>query len=615
MKITPHKIAKAFRYLKNYGPKRFWIRLLDRMEPEEVPYGPWFANHRALPEQLQKQQAEACTWKNPPRISIVVPVYETPEVFLKELLDSVKNQSYENWQLCIADGSRTDTVEVLIKQYQTQPLRGKAEIRYQHLEENLGIAGNTNAAISLAEGDWIGLLDHDDLLEPDALFEVARAIQEQSTADLIYTDEDKISADSREYYEPHLKPDFNLDLLRSNNYITHFCVVRTEIVKQVGGFRSEYDGAQDYDFIFRCTEAASKIFHIPKILYHWRIHQDSTAGNPKSKQYAFDAGKRAIEGHLERTYCKDLGLTELPQVEMTQNEGFYRVNYPVIGVPLVSIIILNKDHTDMLERCIRSVETSTYTNIEIILVENNSTNPDTFQYYKELERHPKVQLVTWEKEFNYSKLNNFGMEKAKGRYLILLNNDIEIINPSWIEEMLSNCQRQEVGIVGAKLYYPNDTIQHGGIVIGLGAVSGGIAGAVFVDMQRGRDGYLHKVSIQLNYSAVTAACLMVKRSVYEEVGGMEEELAVAFNDVDFCLKVVQKGYLVVYNPWVEAYHYESRTRGKEDTKEKVRRFEAELEYMRKKWRTILKEGDPCYNRNLSLSKTNYSLRGDKQENI
>ena len=375
-------------------------------------------------------------------------------------------------------------------------------------------------------------------------------------------------------------------------------MVRTRLAREAGGFRREFDGAQDYDFIFRCTEEAKKVLHVPEVLYHWRTHKASTADNPASKMYAFEAGKRAIEAHLAR--CGQEGT-----VSLRKDLGFYRVEYPVQGEPLVSILIPNRDQKETLEKCLNSIwEKSTYNNYEILIVENNSSSPEIFNYYREIEKRPGVQILTWKEGFNYSAINNFGEKSAAGDYLLFLNNDVEVINPRWIEELLGNCQRKEVGIVGAKLYYPDDTIQHAGTVIGIG----GIAGHAFLNMPRSRTGYLHKASLQMDLSAVTAACMMMKRQVFEQLGGFEERLSVAFNDVDLCLRTVQAGYLVVYNPEVELYHYESKSRGAEDSEEKVRRFQEEIEFMRCRWMDLLKKGDPYYNRNLTLSKWNYSLR-------
>ena len=592
-RLSPYTIQKGFRYLKHYGPKEFWIRLHERFEPEEVPYGPWYEEYRPDIEELEKQKKKK--WKYQPKISIAVPAYKTPEKFLRQMMDSLLEQTYENWELCIANASPKDaSMEYTLMEY----ARRDPRIRWKKLEENKGIAENTNEALDMAEGEYIGLLDHDDLLAPNALYEVAKVLEKEPDTEVLYTDEDKVRGEDLEHFQPHLKPDFNPDLLRSNNYICHFFVVKRSILEKTGGFRSEYDGAQDYDFIFRCTEEAGKIRHIPEILYHWRTHEASTADNPESKLYAFEAGKRAIEANLKRS-----GL--VGTVTQTKDYGFYRVKYPVAGNPLVSIIIPNKDAREDLEKCINSIlGRSTYSNYEILIVENNSTSQEIFDYYKQLSEMPKIRLLRWKKEFNYSAINNFAAAKAKGDYLLFLNNDTEVITPDWIEEMLGFAQRKDTGIVGAKLYYGNDTIQHAGTVIGIG----GIAGHMFTDMPRERSGYMHKASIIQDLSAVTAACMMIKKQIFDQVQGFEEALSVAFNDVDLCLRVRQLDYLVVYDPYVELYHYESKSRGAEDSKEKVRRFQSEIEFMRCRWEKLLKAGDPYYNKNLSLTKWNYSLR-------
>lgn len=597
MKITFENIHKGLRYLKHYGFKEFLIRLKEKSEPEDVNYMDWFANHKVTVEELDKQRKMIAKEKYNPLVSILVPTYKTPEVFLKQMIESVLNQSYENWELCIADatpeGEERQRICDTVNQYVDK------RVKYQSLEGNYGIAENTNRALAMASGDYIGLLDHDDLLEPNALYEVVMALK--NGADMVYTDEDKVLEDLSEYYAPHFKPDFSIDLLRSNNYITHFTVVKKTLIDKVGGFDAAFDGAQDYDFILRCTENAKLICHVPKVLYHWRMHDGSTAANQDSKRYAFDAGAKAVQAHLDR-----VGVAGT--VESTEHLGFYRVRYEVKENPLVSIIIPNKDNVDSLDLCLKSIEKSTYQNYEVIVVENNSTEDSTFAYYKKLSG--KIQVVTWESNgvFNYSAINNYGARFAKGEYLVLLNNDIEILTPDWLEEMVSTCQRDEVGIVGARLFYPDDTIQHAGIVVGVGGHARGIASNMFVGLRKVKDGYLHKSAIQLNYSAVTAACLMVKRNAFDAVDGLTEELAVAFNDVDFCLKIRKLGYLVCYNPYVVAYHYESKSRGSEDSPEKQKRFHSEIDYMREHWNEILKNGDPYYNVNLSSVKNDYSLR-------
>lgn len=592
-KLSPYTIRKGFRYMKHYGPKEFWIRLHERFEPEEVPYGPWYRAYIPTEETLEIQRKQKFDYS--PLISIAVPAYQTPVEFLRQMIESLIVQTYSNWELCIVNASPdNEEMQKVLAEYSA----GDSRVRFCNLKENLGIAENTNRAFAMAKGEFVGLLDHDDLLAPNALYEIVKILQDHPQADALYTDEDKVTTELDEHFQPHLKPDFNLDLLRSNNYICHFFVVRKSIVEKAGGFRKEFDGAQDYDFIFRCTENAGEVLHVPEILYHWRTHKASTADNPASKMYAFEAGKRAIEAHLERTGTKG-------EVSHTQDLGFYRVKYPVQGKPLVSVIIPNKDEKETLQTCLEMLEKNTgYQNFEIIIVENNSTTDEIFRYYKELSGNRKIHLLRWGKEFNYSAINNFAVAHAKGEYLLFLNNDVKSINPDWLEEMLGVCQRPEVGGVGAKLIYPDNTIQHAGCVIGMG----GIAGHMFVDMPADRTGYLHKASLLQDMSAVTAACLLMKKEVFEQAGGFTEELAVAFNDVDLCLKVRKNGYLIVYDPYAKLYHMESKTRGAEDSKEKVRRFQTEIEYMRCHWIDILKNGDPCYNKNLSLTKWNYSLK-------
>ena len=589
--INIYTVKKGYAYLRQYGLKEFKVRLAERFEEASVDYGDWCKAAALTDAQLEKQRQTV--WKNPPVISVVVPVYNTPELYLRQMIESVQNQTYPYWELCIADGSPDASVTgKIIEEYQ-----GDKRIRYKVLNENRGISDNTNEAIAMATGTYIGLFDHDDLLTEDALYEVAgKAVS--TGADVIYTDEDKIKGDTGERYQPNFKPDFNLDLLRSNNYICHFLVVRRSLVEQVGGLNKAYDGAQDHDFLFRCIEQTDKIAHVPKVLYHWRVHAASTADNPLSKKYAYDSGKRAVLDHIRR-------CGEDAEVTDTIFPGFYRVKYKIEGKPLVSIIIPNKDERETLKSCLESIwNISTYDNYEIIIVENNSTDPETFSYYKEIDGKKGVRVVYWKEGFNYSALNNFGFEYANGEYILCLNNDITIITPDWLEWMIGQCQRETVGIAGVRLYYPDDTIQHAGVIVGIG----GVAGAMFVGMARERSGYLRKAILQQDLSAVTAACMMVDRKAWEAVGGFNTDLAVAFNDIDFCLKVREKGYLVVYEPNAELYHYESKSRGYEDTPEKQMRFKREIDYMKEHWSQILTEGDPYYNPNFSLKTCDYSLR-------
>ena len=593
--VTVGRVKKGFHFLITYGPRKCYKKAKSLFAREDIDYSLWFENHRASEKELGLQRKKV--FKYQPKISIIVPAYKTPENFLREMLASVQTQTYTNWELCIGDGSMDDdSVSRILTEYKEKDPR----IKFVKLEENMGISGNTNAALELATGDYISLLDHDDLLADSALYEITEVLNADPSVDVLYTDEDKVTMDLKKHFDPHCKSDFNLDLLRSNNYICHFFVVKKEIVDKVGKFRSEFDGSQDYDFILRCTEAAKNIKHLPRILYHWRCHENSTAANPESKMYCFTAGQKAIQAHLNR--CGVEGT-----VEFTDHLGFYRVKYPVKGEPLVSILIPNKDQRDTLAKCINSVlEKTVYKNYEIIIIENNSAEQETFEYYANLAANDKVKIIYWKNEFNYSAINNFGVHHSSGDYLLLLNNDVEVINGDWLSEMLGHCQRKDVGIVGAKLFYPDHTIQHAGIIMGLG----GVAGHAYFGADRDEVGYFARAILQQDLSAVTAACLMVKRTVYEEVGGLEETLKVAFNDVDFCLKVREKGYLVVFTPYAQLYHYESKSRGKENTVEKIQRFENEIKYMEQKWSEYI-EDDPYYNPNLSLKKWDYSLKDNR----
>ncbi|HIY01625.1 MAG TPA: glycosyltransferase family 2 protein [Candidatus Blautia faecipullorum] len=590
---------KGIRYWRSQGGAALAGKIVSKVKTastREIPYQKWILRHLPNARELEKQRREKFEYQ--PKISIVVPLYKTPEKYLQQLVESVKAQTYPNWELCLSDGSGqpsplSRTLEALAK--------SDERIRIVSGQEPLRIAENTNAGMEAATGDYIAFADHDDELTPHALFQCVKALNENREIKLLYSDEDKMSMDGHKFFQPHFKPDYNLDLLCTVNYICHLFVVKRDVIDQVGMFRREYDGAQDYDFIFRCVESVrpEEIYHIPKILYHWRCHEDSTAENPESKTYAFEAGKRAIEEHYRRT-----GI----HAEVYQGEflGLYRTKFIRDYDPLISIIIPNKDHTDDLKRCMDSIDQrSSYQNYEYIIVENNSTEEKTFQFYKELEEtNPKAHVVYWDREFNYSAINNYGASFAKGEYLLLLNNDTEIINEDCLEELLGYCMRGDVGAVGARMYYEDDTIQHAGVVIGFG----GIAGHCFVLQPRGTTGYCHRIICAQDYSAVTAACMMVKKSAFDQVGGLTEELAVAFNDIDFCMKLREAGYLIVYNPYAELYHYESKSRGLEDTPEKVARFNKEIATFEKRWPDIMRNGDPYYNPNLTLKSQDFSLR-------
>ncbi len=528
------------------------------------------------------------------KFSILVPLYNTPIKFLRQMIDSVMGQTYLNWQLCIADGS--DDEHNYVGEYVLSLKDDR--IYYKKLNENKGISDNTNECIKIATGNYIALFDHDDLLHPSALFEMAKAISKEY-ADFIYTDEVTFVGKPSNITIYNFKPDFSPDTLRSYNYICHFTAFSKGLLDAVGGFNKEYDGSQDYDLILRLTEKAKKIVHIPKALYFWRSHKASVASDVSAKPYVVDSAKRALGAHLER-----LGLSG--RVEDAVVPTTYRIQYDIIDEPLISIIIPNKDHIDDLEKCLSSVyEKSTYKNFEVIVVENNSTEPETFEYYDVAkEKYNNLNVITWEKGFNYSAINNFAVKQSQGEYVLLLNNDIEVITDDWIEQMLMFAQRCDVGAVGAKLYYDDDTIQHAGVIVGLG----GVAGHSHKGFARDNPGYMARAAITQNLSACTAACLMMRKDVYDEVDGLDEGYAVAFNDIDFCMKIRKAGYLIVFTPFAEFYHYESKSRGDEDTPEKRARFNSEVFRFQERWGTELKAGDPYYNPNLSLDSEDFALK-------
>lgn len=595
----PGIFVKGMNYFRRYGLTATLIKTKAKLLGEKdvddarVKYKEWRQKYDIKQEELDKQRN--ITFAYQPKFSIVIPLYNTRPKYLKEMIDSIINQTYTNWQLCLTDASED---KKLLGSYLKEYAQKDARIEYKELEENRGISENTNAAIEMAAGDFIVLADHDDIMPANALFECAKVLNEDATIDVIYSDEDKVDMSGKKYFEPHFKSDFNIDLLCSMNYICHLFVVKKEIIDRVGMLRSEFDGAQDHDFILRCTEVAENIRHIPKILYHWRCHINSTASNPESKMYAFEAGRKAIQEHYER-----LGIPA--KVEHGQFYGMYKTKFLWEEQPLVSIIIPNKDHMEDLKKCMDSIEEkSTYHNYEFIVVENNSTEQETFDFYKEIEKQENVTVLYYDGEFNFSRINNYGAKNANGEYLLLLNNDTEIINPDCLKEMLGYCMRDDVGIVGARLYYDDDTIQHAGVILGFG----GMAGHAFIGSSRFDNGYFSRIICAQDLSAVTAACMMVKKSIFDEVGGLTEEFRVAFNDIDFCMKVRSLNKLIVYNPAVELYHYESKSRGLEDTPEKVERFNSEVARFIERWTKELEDGDPYFNPNLSLDKADFSLK-------
>lgn len=589
---------KARAYYQQFGFKETVKRSIEKITVQDsINYQAWIRRNAPTAKMLQAQRE--AHFQYAPKISIVVPLYKTPENYLREFVQSVQAQTYKNWELCFSDGSGKDSpIEGVLNELTHKDPR----IRVVYTGEQLQISENTNEALKIAAGDFIAFSDHDDLLAPDALYECVKALNEDRSIELLYTDEDKVDMKGNKFFMPHFKPDFNIDLLRSINYICHLFVVKREILEQVGMLNPEFDGAQDYDFVLRCVEKSEHIHHIPKILYHWRAHKDSTAENMETKEYALEAGKKAIQAHLDR-------MNIPADVVQKTDRGlcYYRSKYRIFSQPMISIIIPNKDHVKDLEKCISSIETkATYKNVEYIIVENNSEKEETFAYYKELEKkNPKAKVVFWDGTgFNYPAINNFGVEKASGEYLLFLNNDTEIVNEDCLEELLGYCMREDVGAVGARLYYEDGSIQHAGVIVGLG----GVAGHAFTDFPHESPGYFGRIVMAQDYSAVTAACMMMRKSVYKEVGGFDPKWEVAFNDVDLCLKIRKAGYLIVYNPYAELMHYESKSRGYEDNEEKIERFNTECENFIEKWDEFLSKGDPYYSPNLTLDKNDFSLR-------
>ncbi len=592
---TANIFQKTLRYWKNYGLKNTIKKVCQKLSGQRDygNYEDFLKKYGVKEEELARQRQEV--FENGPCFSIAVPLYQTKEKYLREMIESVQAQTYTNWELCLADGSgREHSLQPVVGEYIAKDKR----IKYCLLDSNEGIAGNTNEALKMADGDFVVLTDHDDLLSPEALYQCAKAVQKEPQTDVIYSDEDKVDMSGKKFFEPHFKSDYNIDLLCTMNYICHLFVVRKDVMERAGLFESCYDGAQDHDFILRCTEKAEHIVHIPKVLYHWRCHAQSTSENPESKLYAFENGCKAVKAHYDR-----IGIPA--EVEQGPFYGMYRTHYLWKEQPLVSILIPNKDHVTDLKKCMDSIEEkSTYRNFEFIIVENNSTEEETFAYYKEIEKRDNVRVLYYKEDFNYSRINNFGAKEANGEYVLLLNNDTEMIEPDSIKEMLDVCMRPDVGIVGAKLIFEDNTIQHAGVIIGFG----GVAGHAFIGQDRDDNGYFSRIISVQDLSAVTAACLMVRRSVFDEVEGLNEEFKVAFNDIDFCLKVRKAGYLVVYNPYAQFYHYESKSRGQEDSADKVARFQQEIGLFGERWGELLEHGDPYYNPNLTLDKADFSLK-------
>ena len=582
-------IVKIYKLIFKYTPKEKF----DLEENEN--YQKWIEENEPKYEELEKQKETKFEYM--PKISVIVPMYNTPEKYFKELLESLKGQTYNNWELCLADGSpeKAGYIDDLI-----QPLG--ENVKYKFLNENKGISGNSNEALKLATGEYLALLDHDDIIPKFALYEIVKTINENPDVDFIYTDEDKILEENNKRISPHFKQDFAIDTLRSYNYICHFSIFKKELMDKLQGFNSEFDGSQDYDLILRASEQAKHLVHIPKILYNWRISSNSVASGAAAKPYAYIAAKKAILASLERNGIKGA------KVEDSIIMGLYKITYPVKGEPKISIIIPNRDHKKDLKRCIKSILKSTYKNYEIIIVENNSKDRNIFRYYKKLEKNPKIKI---EKSnlvlFNYSKLNNFGASKATGEYFVFLNNDTKIITKNWLETIISNCQREEIGAIGAKLIYKNKRIQHAGVVLNLT----GTAGHVNWNEKENNPGYFGRIMIQQNVSAVTGALLGISRKTFEEVKGFDETFPIAYNDVDLCLKILDNQRLITYNPYIKAYHFESKSRGYEDTEEKQKRLKKEEKKLRTKWDKYFSKTDKYYNPNLRTDVPNMRIKFER----
>ena len=582
--------------LKTHGVRKTARKVIGRLRRRDISASAWMKEPIYTEKQLEEQRNRL--FDREITFSIITPLYNTPERFLREMIESVLSQTYGKWELCLADGSDKD--HVIVKKICLSYVDKDSRIRYRKLDENKGIAGNSNECIEMATGDYISILDHDDILHPSALYNVMEAISEEE-ADFVYTDEATFqSPHHSEITFIHLKPDYAPDNLLANNYICHFTSFSHKLLDQCGAFRTGYDGSQDHELMLRLTDAAKKIVHIPKVLYLWRASESSTAQGIENKPYVTASGIKAVKDYLQ---WKGIAA----HVEQAKGiSSTYRVSYGLPAErPKVSIIIPNQNHLEDLKTCIDSIiQKTTYDNYEIIIVENDSTEKQVFAYYEEIiKANPSVKIIDWQEGFNWSAINNFAVEKTDSEYLLFLNNDTEVISPEWIEEMLMHAQRTEVGVVGALLYYPNDTVQHGGVVLGLG----GIAGHAFAGVKRGNLGYAGKLSYAQDMLAVTGACMMMRRDIWEITGGFDEELAIGFNDVDFCLRVVKAGFRIIWTPYAELYHYESKSRGLADTVKKRAIAVRESEIMHARWSKELENGDPYYNPNFSLN-SSYQLK-------
>jgi O-antigen biosynthesis protein len=570
------------------GPPPEDRHLSEATPPDE--YRRWISRFEPAAADLARQRQHR--FARSPRISVVVPVYNPPAAFLDAMVRSVLAQTYPNWELCLADASTEPHVGPMLEAFAAADPR----IRVTFLASNGGIVGNSNAALAAPTGDFVALVDHDDTLAPFALFEIVSAVNAVPDADFLYSDEDKLDRDGRRV-EPNFKPDWSPETLRSRNYVCHLTVLKRSLVEEIGRFRPGFDGSQDYDLILRASERARRIVHVPHVLYHWRMHEQSTAANKGSKGYAYEAGRRAVQEHLDR-----LGVSAA--VHDGPILGTYQVVYHLRTQPLVSVVVPNKDCPELLARCVDSLAKGSYANYELLVVENGSQRPETFAYYRELQKQPHVRVLEWTKPFNYAAVNNFAATQARGELLLFLNNDIEAISPDWLEALVKVAVQPGVGAVGAKLYYADDTIQHAGIVVGMG----GVAGHGFLNFPRQAAGYMQRLLFTQNVAAVTGACLLCQKRVFDSVGGFDEGFVLAFNDVDLCLQILRKGHRVVWTPDAELYHLESKTRGYEDTPEKQRRFKREFDLFHLKWGAFLKAGDPYYSPHFRLDRPDFALK-------
>ncbi|MCR5595848.1 MAG: glycosyltransferase family 2 protein [Lachnospiraceae bacterium] len=592
-----HFLQRTKQRLGSYGSIRGIMRKVDSKMQERAAR----SSHgtKSFPDEARRKAEEETVFDKNIVFSILVPLYNTPKNFLTDMIDSVKAQTYGGWELCLADGSDDEHsyVEEICKQYADADSR----IIYKKLESNEGISGNTNECLKLATGNFIALFDHDDIIHPSVLYEYMKVICDED-ADYIYCDETTFKGNSVDnMITLHFKPDFAIDNLRANNYICHFSAFSRDLLDGMELFRSRFDGSQDHDMILRLTSRAKHVVHVPKLMYYWRSHKASVAKDINAKSYAIDAAKGAVADHLRTCGYENFEITSTRAFET-----IFRIRYEIKGNPRASIVIPNKDHVEDLKRCVSSIfEKSTYDNYEIVIVENNSVTDEIFAYYEELKSHANVKIVTWEDEFNYSAVCNFGVKASSGEFILLLNNDTEVITLDWIEELLMYAQRDDVACSGAKLYYPDMTIQHAGVVIGLGAHR--TAGHTHYLMPVTNLGYMGRLCYAQDVTAVTGACLMVSRAIYDEVGGLDEEFKVALNDVDFCLKCRQKGYLNVFTPFAELYHYESASRGSDMQGASAERYNEECARFKERWAKELAAGDPYYNPNFSLDRSDYTI--------